>query len=57
MEIDRNGLEVLSRDECLRLLAGMRLGRVVVTEMALPAVFPVNYALTGADIVFAAQPR
>ena len=56
MEIDRNGLEVLSRQACLGLLAASRLGRVVITDMALPAAFPVNYVLAGDDIVFVTSP-
>lgn len=52
MQLDRNGLEVLSRGECLRLLAQSRVGRVVVTDRALPAAFPVNFALLDSDVVF-----
>ena len=52
MQLDRNGLEVLSREECLRLLAQSRVGRVVVTDRALPAAFPVNFALLDEDVVF-----
>jgi nitroimidazol reductase NimA-like FMN-containing flavoprotein (pyridoxamine 5'-phosphate oxidase superfamily) len=52
MQLDRNGLEVLSRGECLRLLGAGRVGRVVVTDRALPAAFPVNYAVLDEDVVF-----
>jgi nitroimidazol reductase NimA-like FMN-containing flavoprotein (pyridoxamine 5'-phosphate oxidase superfamily) len=52
MEVDRNGLEVLDRDECLRLLDGATLGRVGVTAAALPSVLPVNFRLAGDRIVF-----
>src|SRR5687768_1913700 len=52
MKLDRNGLEVLSRDECLRLLGASRVGRVVVTDRALPAAFPVNFALLDDDVIF-----
>ncbi len=45
MITDRNGLEILARDECLRLLAGRSLGRVGVTTGALPAVLPVNFCV------------
>ncbi len=45
VEVDRNGLEVLERVECLRLLGGATLGRVGVTSGALPAVLPVNFWL------------
>lgn len=43
MEIDRNGLEVLDREECLRLLRARRFGRIGVTSGALPTILPVNY--------------
>jgi len=45
VEVDRNGLEILERGECLRLLGGVMLGRVGVTSGALPAVLPVNFWL------------
>jgi nitroimidazol reductase NimA-like FMN-containing flavoprotein (pyridoxamine 5'-phosphate oxidase superfamily) len=51
MEVDRNGLEVLGRDECLRLLARSTLGRVGVTSGALPTVLPVNFHLEGDRIL------
>ena len=51
MQFDRNGLEVLSRAECLKLLAGARIGRVGLSVGALPAVLPVNFALVGDAIV------
>jgi len=47
MEVDRNGLEVLDREDCLRLLAGATLGRVGLTSGALPMVLPVNFLLDG----------
>lgn len=52
MEIDRSGMEVLSRDASLRLLEKVPVGRVVVSEHALPVAFPVNFALLDGDIVF-----
>jgi len=45
VEVDRNGLEVLDRAECLRLLAGVTLGRVGLTSGALPMVLPVSFLL------------
>lgn len=51
METDRNGLEVLGREECLRLLAGQVIGRIGVTSGALPVVLPVNYVLAGEWII------
>ena len=52
MEIDRHGLEVMTRAECLRLLERGGVGRVVVTDQALPAAFPVNFCLLDDDVVF-----
>lgn len=52
VEVDRNGLEVLDRSECLGLLAASRLGRIAVTFGALPVILPVNFCLTGDQVVF-----
>ena len=49
---DRNGLEVLSRADCLALLASVQVGRVGVSIDALPTILPVNFGLDGDDIVF-----
>ncbi|HVT78248.1 MAG TPA: pyridoxamine 5'-phosphate oxidase family protein, partial [Acidimicrobiales bacterium] len=43
MELDRNGLEVLSRAECLRLLGKTTIGRIGLSMGALPTVLPVNF--------------
>ncbi|HET6832941.1 MAG TPA: pyridoxamine 5'-phosphate oxidase family protein [Acidimicrobiales bacterium] len=51
MEVDRNGLEVLGRDACLRLLATATLGRVGVSSGALPSVLPVNFRFDGRQIL------
>lgn len=51
MEIDRNGLEVLGRDECLLLLGHATLGRIGLLVGVLPMVVPVNFALVGDRIV------
>jgi nitroimidazol reductase NimA-like FMN-containing flavoprotein (pyridoxamine 5'-phosphate oxidase superfamily) len=44
----------LDRFECLRLLAGQEIGRVVFTVAALPAAQPVPYLLDDEEIVFRA---
>jgi nitroimidazol reductase NimA-like FMN-containing flavoprotein (pyridoxamine 5'-phosphate oxidase superfamily) len=49
---DRNGLEVLDRDECLALLAGSHVGRVGVAIGALPTVLPISYRLIGDRVLF-----
>ena len=56
MEMDRNGLEVLAREDCLQLLRGARIGRVAVSVDALPAVLPVNFTMVGDDVVFRTKP-
>jgi hypothetical protein len=48
---DSGGLEVLSRDECLRLLGSVPVGRIVFTDRALPAVAPVVFAVDGTSLV------
>jgi nitroimidazol reductase NimA-like FMN-containing flavoprotein (pyridoxamine 5'-phosphate oxidase superfamily) len=45
-------LDELGRDECLRLLAGQVIGRVVFTDSAMPAAQPVNYLLSGEEVLF-----
>jgi uncharacterized protein len=50
---DRNGLEIMTRAECLRLLASRPIGRVGLTRNALPAIHPVVYTVEGGDVVFA----
>ena len=52
MTVDRNGLEVLDRPECLRLLASGTVGRIgVCTDGTGPLVLPVNYVLAGGEVV------
>lgn len=40
-----DGFRELDRQECLRLLAKVPVGRIVYTRQALPAVLPVNFCL------------
>jgi uncharacterized protein len=49
---DRAGLEVLSFEECLRLLASVPVGRVGVVADGEIVVLPVNHAVDGQDPVF-----
>jgi nitroimidazol reductase NimA-like FMN-containing flavoprotein (pyridoxamine 5'-phosphate oxidase superfamily) len=48
---DRQQLEVLDREQCLELLHTVRVGRLVFTEDALPAVQPVNFRLHRGQVV------
>lgn len=50
VEIDRNGLEVLDPEECLRLLERAHVGVAVHSE-AIPAIFPVNYVVADGSVV------
>ncbi len=56
MDRDRNGLMVLPRWQCLRLLRRTRVGRVVVNVDGVPGAFPVNFAVLDDDIVFRTAP-
>lgn len=49
--LDRNGLEILERQECLRLLSTVSVCRVGVTMGALPVILPVNFAVHD-DLLF-----
>lgn len=51
MMSQRQELEVLDRQQCLELLQTVRVGRLVFTEDALPAVQPVNFRLFRDDVV------
>jgi len=42
----------MSRDECLARLQTHQLGRLAVSEGALPLILPVNYAMDSANVVF-----
>ncbi|MEV0681954.1 pyridoxamine 5'-phosphate oxidase family protein [Actinosynnema sp. NPDC050436] len=48
---DSVGLQVLSREECLRLLRATAVGRLVYTDQALPVVHPVVYVVDGESVV------
>ena len=54
--LDRNGLEVLSYEECVSLLARAPVGRLGVSSDALPVVLPVNYVVDGDRIVVRTNP-
>jgi nitroimidazol reductase NimA-like FMN-containing flavoprotein (pyridoxamine 5'-phosphate oxidase superfamily) len=50
------GIEILDRDECLRLLGSVPVGRVAFTTGALPSVQPVTFVLHGDQVVFRTSP-
>ncbi|MFI0411719.1 pyridoxamine 5'-phosphate oxidase family protein [Actinomadura sp. 3N508] len=47
----RNTPQGLTRGECLGLLSTVKVGRVIFTEQALPAVMPVGFVLDLGDVV------
>jgi uncharacterized protein len=51
MDSDDSVLERLTRDECMRLMGSVPVGRIVYTRQALPAVELVNFTLIDGDIV------
>jgi uncharacterized protein len=55
-EVDRNGLEILGREDCLLLLGSATLGRIGVTVNALPVVLPVNFWFDGEQIYIRTGP-
>ena len=44
-------MKQLGRDECLRLMASVPVGRIIYTRQALPAVELVNFAVDDGDII------
>src|SRR6187401_3245186 len=56
MDLDHNGLEILDRDECFRLLETATLGRLALTSGALPVILPVNFLLDGERILVRTSP-
>lgn len=52
----RSVMTVLDLDECLSLLERHHFGRVGVEIDGQPLVFPVNYAMSEADVVFRSDP-
>lgn len=47
-------LEALSREEALRLLRSVSVGRLVFTHLALPAIRPVNHLVDGDQVIIRA---
>ena len=45
-------LHILSRGECLELLAKAAIGRIAITDRALPVILPVNFAMDDGAVIF-----
>src|SRR5215210_4304688 len=54
--VDRSGIELVDRDDCLDLLRGEQVGRVGVVVGRQPLIFPVNYAVLDETVVFRSAP-
>ncbi|HPU39264.1 MAG TPA: pyridoxamine 5'-phosphate oxidase family protein [Microthrixaceae bacterium] len=52
LDLDWSGLEVLSYDECRRLLDVQPVGRIGFVQDGSPVILPINYILDGGLIVF-----
>ncbi|GAA4631855.1 pyridoxamine 5'-phosphate oxidase family protein [Actinoallomurus vinaceus] len=48
---DSGGLEILSEEECRRLITAAPLGRIVFTDRALPAIQPVNFVISRGEVI------
>ena len=48
---EETGLVVLDESECLRLLGSVPIGRIAVSDRALPAVLPVYFLLRGRTVL------
>lgn len=51
METGSSGMEVLTEEECMGLLAASQVGRVGIVVGAQPLIFPVNYLFDAGSIV------
>jgi nitroimidazol reductase NimA-like FMN-containing flavoprotein (pyridoxamine 5'-phosphate oxidase superfamily) len=56
METDRNGLQVLGREECFGLLGNAVIGRLGLSSGALPVVLPVNFLVDGDRVLIRTSP-
>jgi uncharacterized protein len=49
-------IATLSREQCLRLMATVPVGRIIYTRQAMPAVELVNFTIDGRDVVIRTGP-
>jgi nitroimidazol reductase NimA-like FMN-containing flavoprotein (pyridoxamine 5'-phosphate oxidase superfamily) len=55
VELDRNGLRILSSHDCLLFLSTARIGRIALSKNALPTIMPVLFEMHGTTIRFNAS--
>lgn len=48
----RTGMQLIDRDECVRLLAADEIGRLALNVGHAPTILPVNYRMDGEAVVF-----
>lgn len=56
MNMSAAEIEILSEEECMRLLRSHDLGRVGLVDHGQPLIFPVNYATDDSAVVFRTAP-
>jgi nitroimidazol reductase NimA-like FMN-containing flavoprotein (pyridoxamine 5'-phosphate oxidase superfamily) len=56
MELDDSGMEILERQECMRLLTEGQVGRLGLVVEGRPLILPVNYGIDGDAIAFRTEP-
>lgn len=56
MNIDQDVVGRLAPDECWELLNGTAVGRLAVLVDGIPDIFPVNFVLSGASVIFRSDP-
>lgn len=56
MHSDRNGMLVLDEEACRTLLHSSRIGRIALTDRALPMILPITFACLDRNIVFRVGP-
>jgi nitroimidazol reductase NimA-like FMN-containing flavoprotein (pyridoxamine 5'-phosphate oxidase superfamily) len=53
MDVDaRSGMEILSEEECWRLLGQTAVGRLAVAPGGRPDIYPINYLATNGTLIF-----
>lgn len=55
--VDSGALDVLTEDECYRLMGEVPIGRIVFIDQTLPAVQPVNFVMERQTVVIRTAPR
>jgi len=49
--VDRDGVEVLGHDECLRLITSRGVGRIGIVDSGQPIILPMNYQMVDDTVV------